>query len=144
MGEIAGRTPGRTGAAALVIETGERAAWHGRERFPMQSVYKFPIAMAVLRAVDEGRLRLDQAVEIGAGEMAPRGLHSPIRDAHPGGVTMPLEDVLRYDVAESDGTASDALLRLAGGAAKVTAYLEGLGVRGVRVATSERAMARGE
>ena len=41
-------------------------------------------------------------------------------------------------------TASDVLLRLAGGAASVTAYLEGLGVHGVRVVTSEMEMSRGQ
>jgi beta-lactamase class A len=144
LARIAAETPGRMGVAVLLIETGERASLHGRERFPMQSVYKFPIAMAVLHDVDGGRLKLEQAVRIEAREMVPPGLHSPIRDAHPDGTTMPLSEVLRYAVSESDGTASDVLLRLAGGAQRVTAYLEGRGVRGVRVVTTEMEMSRGE
>ena len=46
-------------------------------------------------------------------------------------------------MAESDGTASDVLLRLAGGPRRVTAFVEGFGVRGVRIVTSEAEMARG-
>ena len=57
---------------------------------------------------------------------------------------MPLREVLRYAVSESDGTASDVLLRLEGGGPRVTAYLEGLGVRGVRVVTTETEMTRGQ
>ncbi|MBS1854707.1 MAG: class A beta-lactamase [Acidobacteria bacterium] len=144
MAAVAGQTPGRIGAAVLLIETGEHAAWHGRGRFPMQSVYKFPIAMAVLRDVDRGKLALDQPVRIDAAEMVPSTLHSPIRDSHPGGTAMTLAEVLRYAVTESDGTASDVLLRLVGGPARVTAYLEELGVRGVRVVTTEREMSLSE
>ena len=73
--------------------------------------------------------------------MLPPGFHSPIRDTHPHGVNLPLRDVLRFMVTESDGTASDVLLRLAGGPQRVAAYLRGLSVRDVKVATPERAMA---
>ena len=144
LARIADEAGGHTGAAVLLLETGEHAACRGLDRFPMQSVYKFPIAMAVLHEVDGGRLRLDQPVRIAARELVPPALHSPIRDRFPGGTTLPLREVLRYAVSESDGTASDVLLRLAGGAPRVTAYLEGLGVHGVRVITSELAMSRGE
>jgi beta-lactamase class A len=141
---IAATAGGPTGAAVLLLETGEHASWRGRERFPMQSVYKFPIAMAVLHQVDAGKLALDRPVHIDAREVVPPGLHSPIRDRFPDGGTLPLREVLRYAVSESDGTASDVLLRLAGGPAPVTAYLEGLGVRGVRVVTTEMEMSRGQ
>ena len=144
LANIAAEAGGHTGAAALLLETGEHAACRGKDRFPMQSVYKFPIALAVLREVDRGRLRLDQPVPIAREELVPPNLHSPIRDRFPAGTTLPLSEVLRYAVAESDGTASDVLLRLAGGPPRVTAFLEGLGVHGVRVVTTEMAMSRGE
>jgi beta-lactamase class A len=143
LASIAATAGGRTGASVILLETGERASFRGREHFPMQSVYKFPIAMAVLREVDNGKLELDRPVRIDRREIVPPGLHSPIRERFPEGGSMPLREILRYAVSESDGTASDVLLRLAGGPAKVTAYLEGLGVHGVRVVTSEMEMSRG-
>jgi beta-lactamase class A len=109
----------------------------------MQSVYKFPIAMAVLHEVDAGKLALDRPVRIEQREIVPPGLHSPIRDRFPEGGSLPLREILRYAISESDGTASDVLLRLAGGPTRVQAYLEGLGIHAVRVATSEREMSRG-
>lgn len=144
LGQIAAEAGGHTGASVLVIETGEHAAWRGTERFPMQSVYKFPIAIAVLRKVDQGELSIGDPVPIAVTDLVPPGLHSPIRDRHPEGTRLPLREVLRYAVEESDGTASDVLLRLAGGGARVTAMLESLGVRGVRVVTTEMEMSRGE
>ena len=144
MAQIASAAHGHTGAAALVLETGQRASLRGQERFPMQSVYKFPIAMAVLRDVDRGALALDRPVHIEVREVVPPSLHSPIRDRFPEGGTLPLREILRYAVEESDGTASDVLLRVAGGPDRVTANLEGLGIRGVRVVTTEMAMSRAE
>ena len=44
MQEIASITKGPAGAAALILETGEKASISGSEHFPMQSVYKLPIA----------------------------------------------------------------------------------------------------
>jgi beta-lactamase class A len=139
--KIARAARGRVGAAAIVVETGESAGFHGGDQFPMQSVYKFPIGMAVLHQVDTGRLQLDQPIQIAAADLLPRSFVSPIRDAHPTGATLPLVDVLRFMVETSDGTASDVLLRLAGGPAGVMSYLRGIGVTGMVVATSERAMA---
>ena len=47
---IAAGAQGHVGAAVRLIETGEQFSFHGAEHFPMQSVYKLPIAMAVLHA----------------------------------------------------------------------------------------------
>jgi beta-lactamase class A len=138
-----GGAKGKAGTPAMVLESGERASFRGAERFPMQSVYKFPIAMAVLHLVDAGKLGLDQAVTIAKSELVPAALHSPIRDEHPEGASMSLREIVRFAVAESDGTASDVLLRLVGGAPAVTSYLRGLGVKGIVVETTEAEMARG-
>lgn len=141
---ISAAAKGHVGAAVRVLETGESAAFRGDDLFPMQSVYKLPIGMAVLRDVDEGRLALNQLVRVEKSDLVPRSFHSPIRDAHPhGGFDLSLGELLRAAVSESDGSASDVLLRLAGGGARVSRYLEGLGVTGVVVATSEREMDRG-
>jgi len=43
---------GRVGVAAEVLETGASVSLNPQEHFPMQSVYKLPIGMAVLAQVD--------------------------------------------------------------------------------------------
>ncbi|HEV2444407.1 MAG TPA: serine hydrolase, partial [Candidatus Sulfopaludibacter sp.] len=63
--EIAQSAQGRVGASAELLETGKRlVSLHANEHFPMQSVYKLPIAMAVLRQVDRGMLRLDAEIRV--------------------------------------------------------------------------------
>lgn len=132
-----------SGQQPEVLGTARRVAYRGGERFPMQSVYKAPIAMAVLDRVDRGVLRLNEKVMVAKSDMVPSGLHSPIRDRYPGGIELTLSELVRLAVSESDGTASDVLLRLAGGPAGVTRYLRGIGVDQMRVATSEAEMSRG-
>jgi beta-lactamase class A len=140
---IAKESGGTLGAAVRLVETGETVAWNGDGHFPMQSVYKAPIAMAVLHEVDAGRLALDAPIRVEAADLVPAGMHSPLRDAHPrGGVAVPLRELMRLSVEESDGTASDVLLRVLGGKAKAQAYLSSLGVEGIRVETTEAEMGR--
>jgi beta-lactamase class A len=143
--EISGAAQGRVGAAVTLLEKGESVAVRGEEHFPMQSVYKLPIAMAVLHAVDGGALALDQKVAVQAADLVPAKMYSPLRDRYPhGGVELSLRELLRQAVEVSDGTASDVLLRLAGGGESVTGFLRGLGVTDMTVATSEAEMARGD
>ncbi|MEP6770130.1 MAG: class A beta-lactamase [Acidobacteriota bacterium] len=142
MARLAAPARGRVGAAALRLETGEISSWNGTARFPMQSVYKLPIGMAVLREVDSGRLDLEQRVLLGKRDMVPSGARSRIRDEHPGGTELPLREILRASVSDSDGTACDVLLRLVP-AERVTAYLREIGEQDIVVATSEKAMSTG-
>ena len=58
--KIALAAKARVGVAAQLLESGETADLHGDEHFPMHSVYKLPISMAVLQRVDRGELNLDQ------------------------------------------------------------------------------------
>ncbi len=139
---IAETSGGRTGVYAEVLETHASVALNEDERFPMQSVYKLPICMAVLDLVHRQALSLETPITIAAADLAPPGLHSPLRDDNPKGGTFTVAELIHAAIAESDGTASDALLRVAGGPGKATAYLRELGVAGMDIATTEAAMSR--
>ena len=133
---------GRVGAAVALLGTSEAVAVSAGEQFPMQSVFKLPLAMTVLDAVDRGDLRLDQPVRVTPDDFVSERQNSPIRDKNPGGVTLPLSRLLQSAASWSDGTAADVLLRLVGGPAAVTAYVRGLGVEGLTVAVTEKDMGR--
>ena len=135
--QIASVAKGRVGVAAQVLETGESISLNPHDHFPMQSVYKLPIAMAVLNQVDNGKLLLEQPVRVGKTDFVRLGQHSPIRDKNPNGLELSLREVLRFAVSESDGTASDVLLNLIGVEA-VKRYLNELGVNELVVADSEK------
>lgn len=128
----------RVGVAARVLETGESVGFNEGARFSMQSVYKIPIAMALLRQVDKGKLSLDQPIRVQPADFLPPDRYSPLRDANPRGVTLPLREVLRESVSQSDNTASDIVLHMAGGPRAVMSHLRDLGLRDVVVANTER------
>jgi beta-lactamase class A len=133
--QIASTAQGRVGVKATILETGQSISLNEKQRFPMQSVYKFPIAMAVLAQVDRGKLKLDQKVRIAESDVVP---DSTILDQNAQGKEFNLTELLKYMLDESDSTSSDALLRLIGGPQVVMQYLQSLGVNEMVVANPEK------
>jgi len=130
------------GIAVRDLESGNGVTLNDDRRYPMQSVYKFPLALAVLHRVDRGELALDQVVHIDRKELLP-GTWSPLRDAHPDAdVDISLAELLRYVVSQSDNNGCDVLFRLMGGTAPVERYVHGLGVRDIAIAATEQEMHR--
>jgi len=125
-----------------VLLIGERRhelfSFHAREHFPMQSVYKLPIAMAALHEVDRSKLQLDAEVRVEQSEYLRPGQYSPLRDQNPSGATVTVRELLRLAVSESDGTASDVVLRLFGGTSVVMTYLREIGIRDLQVLDTEK------
>lgn len=140
--EAAAPAEGRVGVAVALLGSGESVQVRGEERFPMQSVFKLPLAMTVLEAIDRGALRLDQPVPVTPKDFVSKRQHSPIRDRHPEGTTLSLEELLRAAASDSDGTAADVLLDTIGGPQVVTDFVRGLGVEGLTVALTEKEMGR--
>lgn len=139
--QIAQTAQGRVGVTATVLETGESVNLNGDQRFPMQSVYKFPIAMAVLAQVDRGKLKLDQKIRLEASDIVR---DSRILDESSQGMEFSLAKLLQSMVSESDSTACDALLRLLGKPQQVTEYLRHLGVNDIVVANTENEIQFGQ
>jgi beta-lactamase class A len=137
--DIAGNISGKVGVYAEILETKDTVSFNRDQHFPMQSVYKFPIAMAMLHQVDQHRFRLDQAIHVTKDDLiGPRGV-SPVRDQHPeGNFDMPLGELIDYNIRASDGSACDVLLRLLGGTAKANAYVHSLGVKQIAISTTEK------
>jgi beta-lactamase class A len=133
---------GEVGAAAVVIETGEAAFLNGDERFPMQSVYKLPIAMAVLEQVRRGRLGLDEKVGVTKDDMVRKGMRSPLRDEDPNGGEYTVRELIRLSMVESDGTASDVLMRILGDTGEPQAFLTRIGIYEVKVVDPEKEIGR--
>ena len=133
--QISQAARGRVGVKATVLETGESVTLNADQQFPMQSVYKFPIAMAVLAQVDRGKLKLDQKIPVEASDIFQG---SRILDEKSQGMEFSLAELLKYMVSESDNTASDVLLRQLGEPMIVTEYLRGLGVNDIVVANTEK------
>jgi beta-lactamase class A len=137
---IAGSVSGKVGVSIRAIEDRDTLTINGNERFPMQSVYKFPLALAILHEVDKGIFTLEQKIHVTKKDMLPN-TWSPLREKYPqGNVDITLAELLAYTVSESDNNGCDMLFRLAGGTNTVERYIHGLGVENIAIATTEEEM----
>jgi beta-lactamase class A len=136
--QIASAAKGKVGVAAVVLETGDTVSLNLHDHFPMQSVYKLPIGMAVMKQVDAGKITLDQKVSVTKRDFVRIGQYSPIRDNNPNGVELSVGELLRFAISESDGTASDVLMKLLGGPQVVQAYLSELKITELIVLNTEK------
>ena len=113
---------------------------HGNRRFPMQSVFKFHIALAVLSEIDKGRLSLDQKIVISKAEFLPEDFWSPLRDENPNGGTFTIEKLIQYSVAHSDNSACDILINLIGTPKTVENYIRQSGIQDIQITFNEKDM----
>jgi beta-lactamase class A len=138
---VVGRSRSTVGVGLRDLASGETVLVRGSDHFPMFSVYKLPIALRVLQRVDEGALRLSDPVAIEAQDVRPGVSTAVTARLRDGRGRMTLEELIVAAVAQSDNTASDLILRLAGGPEAVTAYVRSLGIQGLRVDRPEIQMA---
>jgi len=94
---------------------------NGARHFPLQSVFKFHIALAVLSQIDKGKFSLDQKIKIEKKDLLP-DLYSPIREKYPNGASLTIAEILENTVSASDNVGCEVLLRLLGGPQVVEEY----------------------
>jgi beta-lactamase class A len=137
---IARGVPGTLGVAILDLDRGTRVAIRGDEPAPMASVFKLPLAVTVLRRTQEEGIPLSTPVHLRWEERNPG--QSPLAKRVPrDGLDLSIEALLAAMVSESDNTAADVLLRWMTGPPEVMRTLRRLGVGGIRIDRSERALA---
>lgn len=123
---------------------------------PMQSMYKFPLALTALRQADLGKLlpnqrpgesmdvTLDRTVRFLPADIIP-GSYSPLTDRYPkANVDVTLRELIRLAVGQSDNGAEEVLIRLVGGPPVVQSYIRSLGISAFQLVYSERDLDRDE
>lgn len=137
VGAIAGAArPANLGVGLTNLESGETFVFNGDRRFPMQSVFKLPLAAAVLAEVDAGRALFTEPFYLLEDQLSPA--FSPIAEAWPGRRDYSLRDLFEAMVIDSDNTAADVLMKRIGGPGAVTAWLTASHVPEVHVDRYER------
>jgi beta-lactamase class A len=110
---------------------------------PMQSVFKLPLALVVLHEVEQVHLSLDQQIRFRTDDRILPQTHSALQEHYPkANVDVPLQELLRLAVSESDNVAADILLRTIGGPKVVSDYIASLGVAGFHLEDGEHALLR--
>ncbi|BAU55794.1 class A beta-lactamase, subclass A2 [Mucilaginibacter gotjawali] len=138
--ELSKPVKGIVGVSILNTETGDTLSYNGKARLVLHSVMKFPIALTVMHLVDSGVYTLSQVMHIPKRDLV-KDTHSPMRDKYPKGVDLPLSEIVKYMVAESDNNACDFLLKTIGGTKTVQDYMLHIGIKGIAIRASEADMA---
>ncbi|MEA2953924.1 MAG: beta-lactamase class [Alphaproteobacteria bacterium] len=122
---------GRVGVCAQATDA--LACVQGEDRFPMQSVVKLVVAVAVLDAVDRGQMRLDDAVVVRKEDLnlGPQPI-AKLTLTTPDGYRTTINDLLSRMVTDSDSTAYRILHQRVGGPAAVQAMLDRHQLSGIR------------
>lgn len=140
--KLAHSVDGVVGVAVMDLRTGDTLTVHGERRFPMQSVYKFPIALAVLDRIERGEFSLHQNFRLSPADLLP-STWSPLREAHPERhAVLTLDSIVSATVSLSDNNGCDVLLRLLGGPQAADAYVRRLGIDGMAIVSTEAEMHR--
>lgn len=113
---------------------------NGDKHLPMQSVFKFHIALAVLNLVDTGELNLNQKIFIKKSDLL-ENTWSPIREKYPNGnIELTLAEIIKYTVAQSDNNGCDILLKLIGGVQTVQDFTNSKAVKDFQIKYNEEKM----
>ncbi|MDZ4369969.1 MAG: class A beta-lactamase [Phenylobacterium sp.] len=128
--------PGLLGVGLMNLESGEAYTFNGDRRFPMQSVFKLPLAVAALHEGDQRRLPMDERMTIAADQLSPG--HSPVTAAWPARRDYTIRELVEATLVNSDNTAADILMKRIGGPGAVTAWLVDNDVNEIRVDRYER------
>jgi beta-lactamase class A len=130
---------GDVGVAVVHVESGQAVEVEGAKPLPLYSVYKLPLAITVLRQVEEKKLSLDRKVNVTPADVAPGSQYNTDLWRQP--VEKTVAELLEFSIVRSDNTSSDKLLELVGGPAGVTAHMRALGFANLDIQYSSREFA---
>ncbi|GAA4449324.1 CepA family extended-spectrum class A beta-lactamase [Rurimicrobium arvi] len=122
---------------ATELETGESISVNGDTAMPMQSTFKFPLALAVLHQCEVQNIRLDTSIQIYATDLI-ENTWSPMRDSlGTKSFRLPLKDLLYFVTACSDNIACDVLFRFCGGPDQVDSFIAEKGFPDIEIRNTE-------
>jgi beta-lactamase class A len=125
------------GVAVTDVKTGWTAGVDAERAYPQQSVSKLWVAIALLRAVDEGRMNVDGPVTLTDADRSV--FFQPVAyNIGKNGYQTEISALLRRAIVESDNAANDKLMRELGGPVAVAQALDEMGLKDVRVGAYER------
>lgn len=131
---------------AVIINGTDTVEVNGNKPYPMLSVYKFPIALALADFYRLDSLTFEHPMNILPEDLHP-DTYSPMTEKilasslmSSDTLRLPTRELLRYMLQMSDNNASDIVLKASGGPYSVSAHLEKHGIEGVHVKSSEDEM----
>ena len=115
------RFPAKTGLYIKHLSTGDESVIRGDDHFNSASVIKIPVMILAYRLSEQGKLNLNDRVQINRADY--RGGSGVFRYNDPG-LNPTLRDVITQMIITSDNTATDLMIAKVGGVQKVNDFLK--------------------
>lgn len=127
---------GEISVSVVHVESGRTVEIEGEKKLPLYSVFKLPLAVAVLKDVEEKRLSFDKKLQVTPEDVAPGSQFNTDLWRKP--VEKTVAELLQLSIVRSDNTSSDKLLQLIGGPAAVTKRMRAFGFSNIDIVSTVR------
>lgn len=110
------------------------------KKYPLLSVFKYFVAIKVLRNIDQKHISLDSKITI-YKNMIDKNTYSPMikkYNNYPFDIT--LAQLLEYMISQSDNNACDMLIQYLGGIKEVEKFIQELGYKDIKIKANEKDM----
>lgn len=139
--QIIDTTGGNIGVGVQGMDFKSGFIINGNQEYPMMSVFKFPLAFAILDKVDKGELKLSDKFHMPKASLDTNTWSPMVKDFPNQDLDVTLADLLTYAVSKSDNNACDFLYtKVAGGPVAVNQYLHHAGVKDISIVYTEGEM----
>ena len=116
------------------------AVYNNQIHFPLLSVFKFHVGLAVLDKMDKGHIALDSLIEVKSSQLTPN-TYSPLREKYPNrDIPISYRNIIRYTMAHSDNNTCDFLIDFVGGISVVDSLIRQLGINKFAFSETEKTM----
>jgi beta-lactamase class A len=126
------RARGEVGVAIKHLESGTEILVNADKKYPMASTYKLPIVVEIYYQAAEGKLSLDDRIEVMPSDIHYGGGSGMVALFDPPGVQLNIRNLINMAMRISDNSASDILLNRVE-AGNVTGRMKALGLDSIRV-----------
>ncbi|RYG36249.1 MAG: serine hydrolase, partial [Chitinophagaceae bacterium] len=133
----AGSINARVGVSMLLLESGDTLSYRAEERFPMMSVYKLPIAIAVLKELDRGTIFMEKYLLI-QKDSIQTGEEEMYADVNFPDRKITVGQLLTLMLVQGSNTACDLLLSMMRGPSGIQPYLDDLDIHDMAITNTER------
>lgn len=125
------RARGDVGVAVKHLESGTEILVNADKKYPMASTYKLPILVEVYYQASEGKLSLDEMIDVKPSDIHI-GSGALVALADPPGVQLNIRNLINFAMRASDNSAADILFNRVE-AGNVTQRMKTLGLDSIRV-----------
>lgn len=126
---------------SIIIDSSDTVSINYAENYPMMSVYKFPIALAVADYCRKNGCSFNDSCMLSSQNLHTDTYSPMLGKYNPADTSYAtIKELLCFSLQQSDNNASDILLELIGGAQTADRLIKSIGITGISIRFTENEM----